>query len=158
MTAPDLTPDEARAEVEAFLGPGWKIVIDDDGETFAYVLRAFNSYVGVEVPSDTLRAAVSALKQAWRDAVRPGGAGCKRNARDGGSAWGRLLEVARNARGSHRPRAQGGRQVTKPSVFACEREVLKYAAKWANSASLVTENKLYEAVREWQARVEEESK
>ena len=48
--------------------------------------------------------------------------------------------------------------MTKPSVFACEREVLKYAAKWANSASLVTENKLYEAVREWQARVEEESK
>lgn len=45
-----------------------------------------------------------------------------------------------------------------PSVFACERKVLKYAAKWADSTSLVIENKLYEAVREWQARVEEESK
>jgi len=75
VTAPDLTPEEARAEVEAFMGEGW----DSDALTvgvatrLAYARRFVAGRMNVEVEgkANTYRAAVAALKQAWRDAARP---------------------------------------------------------------------------------------
>jgi len=80
MTDRDLTPDEARAEVEAFLGEGWRVSFvrppDFPDRIYACAwlpcVRAGDFKVRVESPCClTARAAVSALKQAWRDAVRP---------------------------------------------------------------------------------------
>lgn len=74
MTAPDLTPAEARAEVEAFLGEGWTCAawnqVGEEGATCAVNARR---QAGMRVwgTGPTYRAAVEALKQAWRDAVRP---------------------------------------------------------------------------------------
>lgn len=68
----DLTPAEARAEVEAFLGSEWKVsqlgVGKGTGEAF---VQCANGGVRVFETGPTYRAAVSALKAAWRDAVRP---------------------------------------------------------------------------------------
>jgi len=69
----DLTPTEARAEVEAFMGEGW---------TARTEVSLLSPGVWVEARREdavllstnahpTYRAAVSALLQAWRDAVRP---------------------------------------------------------------------------------------
>ena len=73
MTAPDLTPAEARAEVEAFMGEGWNVTISS--ESPAVFVHAFLPQPGpfacVDGHGPTYRAAVDALKQAWRDAVRP---------------------------------------------------------------------------------------
>jgi len=71
MTAPDLTAAEARAEVEAFLGEWWTVKLADWGTPKAVI--ADHSRVGVRVRGDapTYRAAVAALKQVWRDVVRP---------------------------------------------------------------------------------------
>jgi len=71
MTDRDLTPAEARAEVEAFMGEGWTVV--HESWPRAYRMSARRG-VRIEVESGyapTTRAAVAALKQAWRDAVRP---------------------------------------------------------------------------------------
>jgi len=46
---------------------------------------------------------------------------------------------------------------SKPSVFACEREVLKQAEKWSKVDSLVREAALFEAIQVWLARRKEES-
>lgn len=66
----DLTPAEARAEVEAWLGEGWitDAVQFPDGNK---QLHAERGPVRLDVRTRTHRAAVAALKQAWRDAVRP---------------------------------------------------------------------------------------
>lgn len=72
MTAPDLTPDEARAEVEAFMGEGWTVgMTNDDSIGLMVVVSATLHSVRISVCRETLRAAVDALKAAWRDAVRP---------------------------------------------------------------------------------------
>lgn len=65
----DLTPAEARAEVEAFMGEGYEVgfILDAD---HVYV-DAENGPVRVFGAAPTYRAAVDALKAAWRDAVRP---------------------------------------------------------------------------------------
>ena len=67
----DLTPEEARAEIEAFLGPGWDVrVVQWPNGIAAEADRPGPVYVsGPCCP--TYRAAVDALKQSWRDAVRP---------------------------------------------------------------------------------------
>lgn len=75
MTDRDLTPEEARAEIEAFMGEGWSsiaIIVGTDTR-LAYTRRFDGGYISVEVEGrgPTYRAAVSALKAAWRDAVRP---------------------------------------------------------------------------------------
>ena len=70
---PDLTPAEARAEIKAFMGEGW---------TARTEVSLLSPGVWVEARREdavllstnahpTYRAAVSALLQAWRDAVRP---------------------------------------------------------------------------------------
>lgn len=75
MTDRDLTPEEARAELEAFLGNEWAVIAperdgtEDAGEE-CYV-SAWRGVVGMHEFAPTYRAAVDALKQAWRDAVRP---------------------------------------------------------------------------------------
>lgn len=75
MTDRDLTPEEARAEVEAFLGSEWTVIApapdgsEDAGEE-CYV-SAWRGPVAAHYFAPTFRAAVSALKAAWRDAVRP---------------------------------------------------------------------------------------
>ena len=72
MTAPDLTPAEARAEVEAFMGEGWRATARESSIVRgAFVVKAQRGDIVVGAMKDTYRAAVSALKQAWRDAVRP---------------------------------------------------------------------------------------
>lgn len=80
MTDRDLTPAEARAEVEAFLGPEWNVraIVPPDYNDRCYMAafipcsRAGDFKVRVESPCcPTYRAAVDALKQAWRDAIRP---------------------------------------------------------------------------------------
>lgn len=69
----DLTPAEARAEIKAFMGEGW---------TARTEVSLLSPGVWVEARREdavllstnahpTYRAAVSALLQAWRDAVRP---------------------------------------------------------------------------------------
>lgn len=66
---------EARAEVEAFMGPGWTCgaTIVGVATRLAYARRfvAGRTTVEVEGKATSYRAAVDALKQAWRDAVRP---------------------------------------------------------------------------------------
>ena len=75
MEPRDLTPEEARAEVEAFMGPGWTCgaTIVGVATRLAYARRfvAGRTTVEVEGKATSYRAAVDALKQAWRDAVRP---------------------------------------------------------------------------------------
>ena len=80
MSDRDLTPAEARAEVEAFLGPEWNVraIVPPDLNDRCYMAafipcsRAGDFKVRVESPCcPTYRAAVDALKQAWCDAVRP---------------------------------------------------------------------------------------
>ena len=78
MTAPDLTPAEARAEVEAFMGEGWRFMAYEyeahDGARPVPCVYCEQLHVdGIELrfTGPTYRAAVDALKQAWRDAVRP---------------------------------------------------------------------------------------
>jgi len=73
MTDRDLTPAEARAEVEAFMGPGWTVQSSPGDEADRRVwVRAYRAHgVTVSAFEWTYRAAVAALKQAWRDAVRP---------------------------------------------------------------------------------------
>ena len=81
----DLTPAEARAEIEAFLGPGWLDVSADELQP-NHFMRPMRYRVSVDFRQGanvhpywftlrgygpTYRAAVAALKQAWRDAVRP---------------------------------------------------------------------------------------
>jgi len=70
MTDPDLTPAEARAEVEAFLGPGW-IVVAHQLKTRKRILARHGDFSYWAMSQPTYRAAVDALLQAWRDAVRP---------------------------------------------------------------------------------------
>jgi len=65
----DLTPEEARAEVEAFMGPDWASEAGASGELVT--LAAYGPRMRVRVAEPTYRAAVAALKAAWRDAVRP---------------------------------------------------------------------------------------
>jgi len=67
---PDLTPTEARSEVEAFMGEGWSV------QVWPKLPMMFAAHASGRVNlcydgSTTYRAAVAALKQAWRDAVRP---------------------------------------------------------------------------------------
>lgn len=47
--------------------------------------------------------------------------------------------------------------MNKPSVFACERVVLKECEKWSSTNSLVRDNALYEAIMLWLRRREEEN-
>jgi len=68
MTDRDLTPAEARAEVEAFMGEGWVIRVQSSEYMHVW---AYAGMCCVEGHEPTFRAAVDALKQAWRDAVRP---------------------------------------------------------------------------------------
>ena len=71
---PDLTPAEARAEIEAFMGEGWTVDAHAPNDPCLAGVRAWwhsDALVGLHSDATTLRAAVSALKQAWRDAVRP---------------------------------------------------------------------------------------
>ena len=70
MTARDLTPAEARAEVEAFMGEGWTCdgSRHHDGDAVVWAQRNGCHQYGM---ASTFRAAVDALKAAWRDAVRP---------------------------------------------------------------------------------------
>ena len=74
----DLTPDEARAEVEAFMGEGWTVQVychwPDDTPSKIRTVRCEQVHAdGIELKFSysTYRAAVDALLQAWRDAVRP---------------------------------------------------------------------------------------
>ena len=95
----DLTPAEARAEIEAFMGDGWKFGAHASNTGYYAYAHRPDFAVRVDGLGPTFRAAVSALKQAWRDAVRPWvskaaydawGAGC-------GAAGGihRTIEAAR---------------------------------------------------------------
>ena len=83
MADRDLTPaaathdtpygaSEARAEVEAFMGEGYEVdfIVPLCAETDVY---ADASRLGIRVHGSgpTYRAAVDALKTAWRDAVGP---------------------------------------------------------------------------------------
>ena len=70
MTDRDLTPEEARAEIEAFLGDKWRVHDGalDNGSLF---VGASCGWVMVRGYGATLRECVSTLKSAWRDAVRP---------------------------------------------------------------------------------------
>ena len=69
----DLTPTEARAEVEAFMGEGWRGTAWKEGD--AHFVGAYPGHAAQWTlrsrESLTYRAAVEALKQSWRDAVRP---------------------------------------------------------------------------------------
>ena len=73
MTAPDLTPAEARAEIEAFMGEGWRGTAWTEGD--AHFVGAYPAHAAQWTlrsrESLTYRAAVDALFQSWRDAVRP---------------------------------------------------------------------------------------
>ncbi len=75
MTDRDLMFSEARAEIEAFMGPGWTCgaTIVGVATRLAYARRfvAGRTTVEVEGKAPTYRAAVDALKTAWRDAVGP---------------------------------------------------------------------------------------
>jgi len=71
VTAPDLTPAEARAEIEAFMGDGWKFGAHASNTGYYAYAHSPDFAVRVDGLGPTYRAAVSALKQAWRDAVRP---------------------------------------------------------------------------------------
>jgi hypothetical protein len=74
MTDRDLTPEEARAEVEAFLGERWMIgALLKGPEILGSTPEVCAQRNGVSLygAGPTLRAAVSGLKAAWRDAVRP---------------------------------------------------------------------------------------
>ena len=72
MTDRDLTPEEARAEVKAFMGEEWEPFVYGpcpvDSQSLARAWRGSTSVAGC---GPTYRAAVEALKTAWRDAVRP---------------------------------------------------------------------------------------
>lgn len=76
-TAPDLTPAEARAEIEAFMGDGWKFGAHASNTGYYAYAHSPDFAVRVDGLGPTYRAAVSALKAAWRDAVRPW---CERSA------------------------------------------------------------------------------
>ena len=69
----DLTPTEARAEVEAFMGEGWTCLATRANSPREYCVDALrpNTAIAVGGSGPTYRAAVDALKQSWRDAVRP---------------------------------------------------------------------------------------
>ena len=72
-TLPDLTPAEARAEVEAFLGSEWDCCVWP-GEGALCMAKAeliTHGWPEIRATERTYRAAVDALKAAWRDAVRP---------------------------------------------------------------------------------------
>ena len=78
MADRDLTPaaathdtpygaSEARAEVEAFMGEGWMCdgSVHHDGDAVVWAQRSGCHQYGI---APTFRAAVDALKAAWRDA------------------------------------------------------------------------------------------
>ena len=70
----DLTPAEARAEIEAFMGEGWTVDAHAPNDPCLAGVRAWwhsDALVGLHSDATTLRAAVDALFQPWRDAVRP---------------------------------------------------------------------------------------
>lgn len=74
MTDRDLTPAEARAEVEAFMGEGWMVgALLKGPEILGSTPEVCAQRDGVSLygAGATLRAAVDALKTAWRDAVGP---------------------------------------------------------------------------------------
>lgn len=76
MTERDLTPEEARAEIEAFLGVGWRCIATQAITRTAQPCHRFRvcavrSGITNQATGPTYRAAVSALKAAWRDAVSP---------------------------------------------------------------------------------------
>lgn len=92
-TAPDLTAaaaahaapygaSEARAEIASFMGDGWTVMFtgptSDEPQAWATAYRksrdddeATTFDVTVSTFAPTNREAVAALKQSWRDAVRP---------------------------------------------------------------------------------------
>ena len=70
MTDRDLTPAEARAEVEAFMGEGFAC-LSFEGLAGYDAVAHFGGNLTVRGTGPTYRAAVDALKAAWRDAVRP---------------------------------------------------------------------------------------
>ena len=70
-TAPDLTPAEARAEIEAFMGDGWKFGAHASNTGYYAYAHSPDFAVRVDGLGPTFRAAVDALLSAWRDAVRP---------------------------------------------------------------------------------------
>lgn len=77
MTDRDLAPAEARAEIEAFMGEGWIVwagvqeTPDDCPAILSVSAHDANGVISLWSLEPTYRAAVDALKQAWRDAVRP---------------------------------------------------------------------------------------
>ena len=90
MTDRDLTPAEARAEVEAFMGEGW--TVDVHGFVLEVNIEAKRGNVVVFSGwHRSPRAAVAALKQAWRDAVRPWVV-------KAGNAWDEVMTDEWNAR------------------------------------------------------------
>lgn len=87
MADRDLTPaaathdtpygaSEARAEVEAFMGEGFRCIVTQAITRTAQPCHRFRvcavrSGITNQATGPTYRAAVDALKAAWRDAVRP---------------------------------------------------------------------------------------
>ena len=98
MEPRDLTPEEARAEVEAFMGPGWTCgaTIVGVATRLAYARRfvAGRTTVEVEGKAPTYRAAVDALKAAWRDAVRPWCVQCANEGHNAVDRHGNIVEGA----------------------------------------------------------------
>ena len=70
MADRDLTPAEAKQEVEVFLGDGWSAQAWPCESSYEVSAGRRNG-VALHCFGPTYRAAVSALKAAWRDAVRP---------------------------------------------------------------------------------------
>jgi len=70
MTDRDMTPAEARAEIEAFLGEGWTAKAWPCATSYEVTAESGGGLI-LHAYAPTYRAAVAALKQAWREAVRP---------------------------------------------------------------------------------------
>ena len=103
MADRDLTPAEARAEIEAFMGEGWRVTFvrppDFPDRIYACAwlpcVRAGDFKVRVESPCClTARAAVDALKAAWRDAVRPWCVECANEGHNDVDRHGNIVEGA----------------------------------------------------------------
>lgn len=72
----DLTPDEARVEIESFFGEGWRCIVTQAITRTAQPCHRFRvcavrSGTTTQATGTTYRAAVDALKGQWRAAVRP---------------------------------------------------------------------------------------